>query len=113
VHFAAGADAAELAGGIPRGGRDCYTFSARAGQTLSVTQPHPVEGNIALQVYRPHWRLAHDANGLRVTGDPLPGAAEGQDASRWSGRLPAGGEYLLVLGTTRGSGEYRVRLRIR
>ena len=113
MRFPAGATAAELTGGIPRGDRDCYTIGARAGQTLSLTQPHPVDDNIVFQLYQPPWQVEQDADGPNVTGKALPGAGEGQDAREWSGRLPVNGTYLLVLGTTRGGGEYRVRLQIR
>ena len=37
---------------------------------------------------------------------------EGRDASEWSGRLPATGAYLLVLGTSRGGGEYSVHMEV-
>lgn len=113
VRFPAGVNATELAGGVVRGERDCYTFRARAGQALSISQPHPVEDNIVFQLYEPHWQLAQDADGVSITGRTLPRADEGQDAREWSGKLPASGEYLLVLGTSRGSGEYRVRVQIR
>jgi len=43
----------------------------------------------------------------------LKGAEEGRDAGEWSGRLPTTGPYLLVLGTSRGGGEYRVRVEVR
>jgi hypothetical protein len=47
-----------------------------------------------------------------VAGQAYPGAAEGDDAQHWSGRLSASGKQLVVLGTTRGSGEYRLDVSI-
>jgi hypothetical protein len=50
---------------------------------------------------------------MAVGGTALPGTAEGEDARHFSGALPATGAYLLVVGTSRGSGEYRLRVEIR
>ncbi len=113
VHFAPGATSAELTGGVPRGERDCYTLAALGGQRLAVTQPGRDETNIVLQLYRPPWRIATSAGATTVTGRALPGAGERADARGWSGVLPVSGTYLLVLGTSWGSGEYRVRIAIR
>jgi hypothetical protein len=111
VRFARGQTAAEIHGGIARGELDCRTFSARGGQHLSASVGS-AEHNVVFQIYRPGWRTASNDGGFDVTGTPLPGAGEGDDASSWSGRLPRTGSYLVVLGTTRGGGEYRLRLRI-
>lgn len=114
VRFAPGARSAALAGAIPRGGRDCYTITARAGQRLSVRQTDREESNVVLQLYRPPWRIVPgDDDGEVVGGRTLPGAGEGEDAPRWSGRLPVSGKYLLVLGTMRGGGEYAVQVEVR
>jgi len=111
VRFARGQTAAEIRGGIARGELDCRTFTARAGQRLSASVGS-VEHNVVFQLYRPGWRTARNDGGFAVAGTALPGAGEGEDASSWSGNLPRTGSYLVVLGTTRGSGEYRLRLRI-
>jgi hypothetical protein len=111
VRFARGQTAAEVRGGIARGEQDCRTFAARAGQLLSASVGS-VEHNVVFQMYRPGWRIARNDGGFEIAGTALPGAGEGDDASSWSGRLPRTGSYLVVLGTTRGSGEYRLHLRI-
>ncbi len=113
IRFARGAAFAEIAGGVPRGMRDCFTIDARAGQNLSVAQPGRGDTNIVIQLYRPPWRVRDGEDGLDVTGRALPGAADGADATHWSGRLPATGRYLLVIGTSWGGGEYRLRIAIR
>ena len=77
---------------------------------MTVTQTDRGEGNIVLQLYRPPWTIAPSPDGPVVRGTALKGAEEGRDAGEWSGRLPATGAYLLVLGTSRGGGEYRVRV---
>ncbi len=113
MRFAPGASSTELKGGIPRGGRDCYSITARGGQFLSVSQPGREESNIVLQLYRPGWRIVPTGDGPVIGGRTLPGAGRGQDAPRWSGTLPVGGTYLLVLGTSWGGGEYALRVEVR
>jgi hypothetical protein len=112
VRFAAGAAAAEITGGIARGEVACFTVAARKGQHMRVSQPGREDSNIVIQIYAPRWLVARSPNGIRVRGLALPGAAEGQDAKTWSGTLPTSGNYLLVLGTTWGGGEYRLRVEI-
>jgi hypothetical protein len=110
VRFAHGAAAAEIVGGIARGELACFTIEASKGQHMALTQPKG--SNIVLQLYAPHWAITHGADGIRVNGRALPGAAEGEDTKAWAGRLPATGSYLLVLGTTWGGGDYRLHLGI-
>ncbi|HEY6431836.1 MAG TPA: hypothetical protein VIZ17_07605 [Acetobacteraceae bacterium] len=98
---------------MPRGTRDCFTIEARAGQNLSIAHPGRGDTNIVIQLYRPPWRVRDGDDGLDVAGRALPGAGEGADATHWSGRLPASGAYLLVIGTSWGGGEYRLRIAIR
>lgn len=112
VRFARGKSAAQIDGGIARGGLECLTFVARAGQHLSASVVS-VEHNVVFQIYRPPWRTTRSDDAFDFAGKALAGASEGADASSWSGRLPRTGSYLVVVGTTRGSGEYRLRLRIR
>lgn len=112
VRFAPGARTAELTGGIPRGDRDCFTIAARRGQRLSVSQGDG-ESNVVMQIYAPPWQVRKTADGPAITGHPLPGAAEGNDAAHWAGVLGRAGTYLLVLGTSWGGGAYRVRIALR
>jgi len=113
IRFAPGASAADITGGIARGDRDCFTVSARTGQRMTVTQTDRDEGNIVLQLYRPPWTTVPSPDGLVVRGTALKGTEEGRDAAEWSGRLPTTGAYLLVLGTSRGGGEYSVHVEVR
>ena len=110
VRFPAGAFATDLSGGVARGERACFTIGAGAGQTLSVTQRKSPDSNIVFQLYQPGWKITP---GPDLSGDALKGAADGDDARAWSGKLPAKGNYLLVVGTTRGGGEYNLRVEIR
>jgi hypothetical protein len=113
VRFAPGSVSAELSGGVPRGERDCFSISAGQGQHLAVSQVNPVDDNIVIQLYRPPWKISTGEDGLSVAGGALPGAGDGDDAAKWSGALPVRGTYLLVVGTSRGSGEYHLRVEIR
>jgi hypothetical protein len=113
VRFAAGASEITLSGGIPRGERECYTLRARQGQVLTVEQSDTPDTNIVFQIYQPPWRIAGAREQMAVGGTALPGTEEGEDARHFSGALPATGAYLLVVGTSRGSGEYRLRVEIR
>jgi hypothetical protein len=112
VRFAAGAAAAEITGAITRGAVACFTVEARMGQHMRVSQPGREDSNIVMQIYAPRWSIIHLLDGIRVRGRALPGAAEGLDAKEWNGTLPESGNYLLVLGTTWGGGEYRIRVEI-
>ena len=113
VHFAAGASEITLNGGIPRGERDCYILRAHQGQILTIEQSDTPDTNIVFQIYQPPWRIVGSPDQMGVGGKTLPGTAEGEDARRFSGTLPATGNYLIVVGTSRGSGEYRLRTEIR
>ena len=113
LRFAPGATAAEITGSVARGERECFTFSARTGQRMTVTQTDLGEGNIVLELYRPRWTVVPSPDGTVVRGRALEGASEGSDAREWSGRLPATGAYLIVIGTSRGGGEYMVHVEVR
>jgi hypothetical protein len=113
IHFAAGASSAVVEGGLARGDRDCFTIAGRAGQTLAVTQPDPVDDNIVFQLYAPPWTVRHTEDGWAMGGKTLAGAGETDDAAQFSGALPVGGRYLIVVGTTRGGGTYRLRVAIK
>ncbi|MEO8713752.1 MAG: hypothetical protein ABI369_01930 [Acetobacteraceae bacterium] len=108
IVFARGAAAAEATGGVPRGSPECWIVRARAGQRLSARVESP-ERNVVVQIYRPGWTIEQGA----PRGSTLPGAGEGQDATAVAARLPESGAYLVVLGTTRGSGAYDLRVEIR
>jgi hypothetical protein len=100
IRFAPGASSAEVSGTVLRGEVARYTLNARQGQTmhLGITA---LEDNAVFQLYPPGSGAA-----------ALPGAAEGEDATRWSGRLPRSGDYRIVVGATRGNASYRLSIRI-
>jgi hypothetical protein len=112
VGLPAGSTPTEVRGGISRGELACFTIAGHLGQHMSVSQPDPGESNIVMQIYRPPWAIKHTEDGIRVRGQALPGVKEGDDAKGWGGTLPATGNYLLVLGTSWGGGEYHVQIKL-
>ena len=98
IRFARGATSATVEGAVVRGERARYRLGARAGQRLRVFI-RAAEGNAVFQLLAPG-------------GRPLPGAGEMDDARRWSGVLPATGDYTVVVGGTRGNAAYRLTVAI-
>jgi len=68
---------------------------AKAGQTLDVSITSD-EGNAVFQIYTP---------GEKET---LPKAGETDDATKWSGKVPSDGDYVIVVGPTRGNATYKL-----
>jgi hypothetical protein len=99
VRFARGATSAVVEGAVIRGDRDRYVVAARAGQRLRLAITS-LEDNAVFQLYAPGQR-------------PLRGAGEADDARRWSGLLPRTGDYVVVVGGTRGNASYRLTVSIR
>lgn len=113
IAFAKGASGAVVEGGAARGEQRYYTLPARKGQALEV-EVTATEDNAVLQIYEPGWRLGRDGDGVvDVAGRSLPGAGAGDDAKRWTGRLPRSGPYLLVVGATRGGAAFTLRVDVR
>jgi hypothetical protein len=99
IRFAKGSSTATVSGTVIRGDRDRYYVGARKGQTMAVKISSD-ESNAVFQVYRPGEE------------DALPGAGDGDDATDWSGELPADGEYVIVVGGTRGNATYKLKVSI-
>lgn len=95
-----------------RGERALYSIEARRGQSLTL-RITASEMNAVFQIFAPGATPDTRDSILEVTGSALPGAAEGDDAMQWSGRLPQTGQYLLVVGATRGNASYRLTVGIR
>lgn len=84
-----------ISGSVIRGERGRHVVSAKAGQTLDVSITSD-ENNAVFQIYAP---------GEKNT---LAGAGETDDAMKWSGKLPADGDYVIVVGPTRGNATYKL-----
>ena len=98
IRFASGKSNAKVSGAVIRGERDLYSLGATAGQTMTVTIK-ALEDNAVFQIYQPG-----------ADRKPLPGA-EG-DTTRWTGKLPANGPYLIEIGGTRGNASYELAVSI-
>ena len=112
IRFARGATSATVENSVIRGDRDIYRIEANAGQTMRV-RVTAAEANAAFQIYRPGARYRRGSDGYEVTGVTLPGVGETDDATQWSGTLPATGAYLIVVGPTARNATYRMTVSIR
>lgn len=100
VRFARGSSSITIRESVVRGDRDRYYVGAKAGQKMSV-KITSLEKNAVFQIY------------LAGESETLPGAGEEDDAMNWSGELPANGEYVIVVGGTRGNATYALTITIR
>lgn len=100
VRFARGKSSTTISGAVVRGDRDRYYLGANKGQTMSV-KITSLEDNAVFQVFLPGEQEA------------LPGAGEEDDATSWSGELPANAEYVIVVGGTRGNATYKLTVSIK
>ncbi len=112
LRFAPGTSGAVVEDSAVRGELHLWSLAARGGQTLTA-RITAAEDNAVFQLYAPGARVRMDDGMLEVTGKALPGAGEGEDATDWSGRLPADGTYLFVVGGTRGNASYRLDVTVR
>ena len=99
VRFAPGKDSAIVKGAVLRGERDRYIVGAEARQTMMVTITS-LEDNAVFEIGKPD-------------GGELPGAAGGNDATKWRGVLPTSGDYVISVGGTRGNATYSLSIVIR
>jgi hypothetical protein len=100
VRFARGTSSATIRGAVVRGDRDRYYLSAKRGQTMTV-KITSIETNAVFQIY------------FAGEQESLQGAGDDDDATSWSGELPADNEYVIVVGGTRGNATYRLTISIK
>ncbi|MBD2185305.1 hypothetical protein H6S82_31290 [Planktothrix sp. FACHB-1355] len=94
LQFARGRNSTTVKDAVVRGTTDTYLLGARAGQTMNVSISS-VEANVVFDVVAP--------NGTKLT----------EEATSFSGELPATGDYRVVIGTTRGNGSYTLQVSIK
>lgn len=112
IFFPRGATGGTVGGHVLRGNRDLYSLIAGKGQTLTVTITAP-DDNAVFQIYEPDTKIQRDPAGvLEFVGKALPEATDGDDTTRWSGRLPRAGTYLIVIGSTRGNARYSIDVKV-
>jgi len=100
VRFAKGTSSATIKGAVIRGDRDRYYVGAKAGQTMTV-KITSLEKNAVFQIY------------FSGEQESLPGAGDGDDATKWSGQLPVDNEYVIVVGGTRGNATYTLTISVK
>jgi hypothetical protein len=112
IFFATGSTRGTAGGHVLRGARQLYSLTASAGHVMTVTITAP-DDNAVFQIYEPGAQVTRDADGLlQFSGPALHAAAEGDDTTRWSGRLTKSGVYLIVVGSTRGNARYSMDVKI-
>lgn len=112
ITLARGASTATVTGAVVRGDRALYTIAARKGQRMSLRLSSG-EKNDAFQIYAPGAKVETVDSVLEVSGEALPGAAEGDDAAQWSKTVALSGSYRIVVGATRGNASYRLSVEVR
>lgn len=111
IRFAQGAISSTISGGVVRGDRDIYPINARAGQTMTVSI-ESAEDNAVFQIFPPGTHFMRDQDDIWMFhGQAVRGAAG--DTRDWTGRLNSGGQYLIVVGGTRGNASYDLHVEIR
>lgn len=100
VRFARGTSSATFKNSVIRGERDRYHVGASQGQTMRV-KITSLEKNAVFQIY------------FAGEQEALEGAGEEDDATNWSGELPADNEYVIVVGGTRGNASYTLTISVR
>lgn len=99
IRFQKGSHSAAINGAVIRGERDRYIIGAREGQTMTV-RIKSVEDNAVFQIY------------FAGEQEALEGAGEGDDATRWSGKLITSTDYIIVVGASRGNASYKLDVKI-
>jgi hypothetical protein len=94
IRFAQGASSAVVEDAVVRGTRDIYLLGAKAGQkmTVSITS---LENNAVFDIITPNQKIIK------------------QEAMSWSSKLPANGDYRIVVGGTRGNATYKLQVEIK
>lgn len=100
VRFAKGTSSITIREAVIRGDQDRYYIGAKAGQKMTV-KITSLEKNAVFGIY------------FAGEQESLPGAGEEDDATNWSGELPANNEYVIVVGGTRGNATYALTISIK
>ena len=100
VRFAKGTSSITIRESVVRGDRDRYYVGAKAGQKMTV-KITSTEKTAVFQIY------------FAGEQESLAGAGEEDDATNWSGELPADNDYVIVVGGTRGNATYALTISIK
>lgn len=94
IQFARGAKSAVVENSVVRATRDTYLLGAKSGQTMTVSITS-LENNAVFDIIAPNQRTIK------------------QEGTSWSTKLPATGDYRIVVGGTRGNATYKLRVEIK
>ena len=109
IEVAAG-KTATVTGQVAPGGRNLYYVRASSLQTMMVTAVSP-GNNATFQVYGPNTGIARGTDGAPViTGTAEPNAGAADNATAWMGMVPQTGQYLIVVGSSRGNASYSLTI---
>ena len=112
IFFAMGSTSGTVGGRVLRGARDLYSLKAGAGQTLTVTITVP-DDNATFEIYEPGTIIGRDADSLLTfKGKALHAPRGGEDTTRFHGRLPTSGTYIIAVDSTLGSARYSMDVKI-
>lgn len=98
ISFDAGESSATVSDSVIRGERSIYVVGAKSGQTMSV-EITSLEDNAVFQIKSPGGKFLADAG-------------DGDDATSWEGKLPANGDYTIIVGGTRGNASFKLTVSI-
>lgn len=112
IKFAPGTTSATMDDGIARGDNYVYAITAKAGQTMEVAVTS-VEKNAVFAIYLPGAKFVKVDGDTELKGATLQKAGAEDDAKSWSGKLPKSGKYLIVVGSTRGGADYKLKVTIK
>jgi hypothetical protein len=98
IQFAPGSDSATIQTAVVLGTRDLYLLNAQQGQIITL-KISSLEKNALFDVLTPA-----DSTGQRSI------LKEG--VTYWRGKLPATGDYIVVVGSTRGNATYKLQVSI-
>ena len=88
----------------------CYQLNIRGGSRTLTVRLFSDDSAGFLQLYSPNWTATRGDGSWTFTGTSLPGAGEGDHATKWKGPAPVG-NVLIVVDMSRGTGrQYRLRV---
>lgn len=97
VRFQRGKSSAVLKGAVIRGTQDRYIVGAKEGQTMTV-KVTSIEKNANFTVY-----FSGEQESLE----------DSEEATSWTGKLPADNDYVIVVAPTRGNATYTLTITIK
>jgi hypothetical protein len=101
----------KVRGAVVRGSRDYLVFEGRVGQTFFISIGS-LERNAEFSIYGPGFEISPEA-AVPIFGRTLAKAGIEDDATKWAGKLPDSGKYLIVIGSSRGNATYTLTISLR